>query len=662
MVKKETKLQETFDFFPSLSKWPEHYHDFVPAMHDYINFDSNIFGMDIETEGLNPYDATRNIKSIAVSAAKGIAHSLYMNDRISWDTKRQREYHDSMDNLVKIFSDSKIILVGHNIKYDINWIRIKLGIEVKCMLFDTMFAQYLLDENIESNSLEEAVNKYLPELKGYKEEVDRTKLDMLSRDDLLIYNCKDADASRRLFDIFLPKLKQQGLDKLMITSSMILPILSKMETRGVYLDKEYAYKNQTKLFKEMISLRYSMSEIAKDNFNPDSSEQIARILYKRLSLTPTKFTPSGNPSTDAEAISYLLDQDITEDQNTFIHSILDYKKKAKLINTYYQPIERWTKYDGRVHSNYSLGRQRNEEGIGGTVTGRLSSSNPNLQNIPRGKQHRGMFGSSTNYTLLDGDFSQLELRVAAYLSQEPVMLEAFNNGLDIHTAVMSDLQGIPYNDLVDILKDSKCEEYEKTKNDRVAIKRINFGILYGVQAERLQRLLRLELGINVELDYCQSIITQWLSKYKRISSWIKTQKVQAVSMGYVSMPLGQRRRLPDANFETGNGRRQLRQATNFPVQSLASWICLIGLKLLDDYFQEMKYYMDAHIVMQVHDSITSEINIRKEGEDNVVQLEDIKVDVKHIMEVETLNYIKDVFGVDFNVPLVFDLEYKERWS
>src|SRR4030095_2332264 len=211
-----------------------------------------------------------------------------------------------------------------------------------------------------------------------------------------------------------------GYDKLMTTAGMVLPILSKMETRGVYLDKEYANKTQSKLFKEMVQLRYDMSNATNTLFNPDSPKSLGDALYKVLGFTPTKFTPTGQPSTDSEAIGYLVDQAETERQNMFLDQILEYKKKLKLITTYYQPIERWTRYDGRVHTNYSLGKQRNEESSGGTVTGRLSSNNPNLQNIPRGKEHRGMFAASEGYTFLDGDFSQLELRVAAFLSQEPV--------------------------------------------------------------------------------------------------------------------------------------------------------------------------------------------------------------------------------------------------
>jgi len=652
MKKVNEKLQETFDFFPSLNKWPDGYHDFIPK--ESLNYP--IFGMDCETEGLNTFNKDRKIKSIAISPLNALAFSMHFS---SYNLKGD----NSLTNFISLCERSDVILIGHNIKYDINWISVKLGITVKCMLFDTMFAQYLLDENVEHNSLQEAIDKYLDrkEFGSYKKDID---FDKMSRDDLLILNCKDADASRRLYDVFVPKLKKEGMDKLMITSSMVLPVLSKMETKGVWLDKEYAYKTQTKLFNELVQLRYNMSDIVDTPFNPDSSQSLGAVLYKTLGFTPQKQTPSGANSTDSEAIGYLVDQVSTEQQNQFLDSILSYKKKIKLITTYYQPIERWTRYDGRVHTSYNLGRQRNEEGSGGTVTGRLSSNNPNLQNIPRGKEHRGMFAASEGFTLLDGDFSQLELRVAAFLSQEPAMIHAFANGLDIHTSVMSGLTGIPYDDLEAILKDSSCKEYAKIKNDRVAFKEVNFGIFYGMSAKRLQRTLRVKAGIRKNLDECQEYIDAWFAKYSKAKEWLDKTKLFAVSHKYVSMPLGQKRRLPDAEFSYA-GSSALRQATNFPVQSLASWICLIGLKLLDDYYEDIrKLGYECNILMQVHDSVTSEIKIPNYNNTtgNVLYKSNIKRDVKQIMEKDTTQYIKEVFGVDFNIPLVFDLEYKDRWS
>lgn len=649
MRRKQSNLsQETFGFFPALGEWPNGYNKNLKQV---LLFHSRVKGFDIETKGLSPYLDNVMIMSVGLSEEPNKTHTSYC--RNGWDKV-------DFDILKEVLENPNNILVGHNIKFDLNWVSIKTGIQIKAMLFDTMFAQYLLDENLKPNDLESAITRASQEnlegwidLRHYKAEVNRDDLDRQHQDDLLLYNGRDADASRRLYNYFVPKLIEGGYDKLMGTASLVLPVLSKMEVRGVYLDKEWAYKTQSKIFQELVSLRYAMVEITKTGFNPDSPTSLSNTLYKTLGFNASRFTKTGQPSTDSEAIGYLIDQAFTEQQNKFLDAIIPYKKQMKLLTTYYQPIERWTKYDGRVHANYSLGRFENEEGSGGTVTGRLSCREPNLQNIPRGKEHRGMFRATDGYTMLDGDFSQLELRVAAFLSQEPVMIQAFENNLDIHTAVMSDLTGIPY-DEINARKDTDFD----VKTKRVATKRVNFGILYGVQARRLQRLLRLELGISVELDYCRDTITQWLSRYTKIKEWLDVQKLSAVGYGWVGMPLGQKRRLPDASFERSKeAYHALSQATNFPIQSFASWICLIGLRLLDDYFQSSN--IDGHIIMQVHDSVTAEIN---NNQSNLIGMENIKRDVKRIMEVETLNYIRNVFGVNFNVPLVFDIEIKERWN
>lgn len=645
--------QDVFNFFPNTEVWPEGYHNYIIEHFKLHSTDlyKQIIGMDIETEGLNPYDTKVRVISVAISPNEKIAYSLYTLNEADSHTKYGNtiSFNYSLDNFRNILTDPDVILVGHNIKYDVNWLAVKYGINVKCMLFDTMFAQYLLDENIESNSLGTLSSIY-SDLAGYKDDISRDDLKRESKDRVLIYNCKDADASRRLYNYFVPKLKAGGYDKLMVTSSMVLPVLSKIETRGVYLDKEFAYKTQTKIFHDLVKLRYDMSNCANTLFNPDSPKSLADCLYKNFGFTAKKTTPSGQPSTDSEAIGYLVDQANNERQHLFLDQILKYKKEMKLLTTYYQPIERWTKYDGRVHANYSLGRFSNEEGNGGTVTGRLSCNNPNLQNIPRGKDHRGMFRASDGYIFLDGDFSQLELRVAAFLSQESVMMNAFNNNLDIHTATMANLTGMDYDTLNTELHSGNA----KLKNDRVAFKEVNFGIFYGMSAKRLQRTLRVKANIRKSIPECQEYIDAWFGKYTKAKEWLDNAKLFAVCHKYIRMPLGQKRRLPDAEFSWQGG-SSLRQATNFPVQSFASWICLIGLKLLDDYFVNNK--IDGHIIMQVHDSVTCEIS-----ESNLIALNDIKVDVKKIMEVETLNYIRDVFGVDFNVPLSFEIDFKERWS
>lgn len=622
--------------FPALDEWPIDYYKHI------IPFHNGIFGVDIETEGLIPYTKSVRILSVGVSPKRGQAFTSYTKVFANWDDA-------SIKNFVKVLENPKNIVIGHNIKYDINWLRVKWGVRVRAMLFDTQYAQYLLDENRLVNSLESLVDEYIPELSGYKAKVERSKLSLMAPSDLLLYNGRDADSSRRLFDVFIPKLKREGFLPLMNASMEVLPVLSDIEARGIYLDQAWADKERTRLFNDSIESLQKISEMSDMRVDPESPISMQNLLYKKLNIPVEITTEKGSPSTGKVALKHALKhvQKGTKDE-FIIREILAYRRNVKLLSTYYNPIREWTAFDGRVHTTYRLGKQGGDEGFGGTVTGRLSSDNPNLQQIPIDARVRGMYAATNDYTFFDGDYSQLELRVAAFLAQEPVMMDAFGEGLDIHTKVMSELKGIPYDELEQLrLVD------ESIKTERVAIKRVNFGILYGVQAKRLQELLFLELGIVWDIDKCETLIRQWLSKYKKVAEWIRLQHRLAVTHKEIVMPFGQKRRLPDASWDW-DGQRSLRQATNFPVQSTASWICLIGVGLLDKWLVSNSLKAQGGLLLQVHDSIGMELQTTKPAE--------IASKIQQVMERDTITYIREIFNVNWNVPLEFKVTYGERWK
>lgn len=595
-------------------------------------------GMDTETEGLNPYDKRMRIISFAVSPEPNKAFAHYaLNSR---DT-------EAISYFKGIVEDPRIILIGHNIKYDINWLAVKYGFKPKCMLFDTMFAQYLLNENIESNSLE-YLSEMFDDLRGYKTGINRSDLKRMAKDDVLIYNSRDADTGRRLFDVYIPQLEREGLLPLMNASMEVLPVLSKMETRGVYLDQEWAAKEKFKLLENAITRRLKINDLAKKKVDPDSPQSMRHLLYTVMKMPVQVVTQTGLPSVGKEAIKRAIERvDPGSNNEAILREALEYKKEIKLVSTYYQPIPRWLEYDGRVHTTYRLGKQGGDEGYGGTFTGRLSSDNPNLQNIPIGSVTRGMFAATPGYIFFDADYSQLELRVAAYLTQERLMMDAFGEGLDIHTKVMSDITGIPYDEI-----EERRHYDEAIKVQRVAIKRVNFGILYGVQAERLQKLLWLDLGITWPIEKCETLIRDWLAKYTEVQKWINYTKREAIDYGYITMPFGQRRRLPNASYKTADGRHALRQAINFPIQSTASWICLIGMTLLDKWLTSSN--LNGHLLMQVHDSIGLEIMTDYP--------EKIAKQISRVMEEDVLEYMREFFDVRWNVPLRFEVTYGDRWK
>lgn len=631
------------ELVPTLS-WPERYYDLIS---NCLNYEP-LVSLDVETEGLNPFDKNRKIISIALSPEVEEAYTDYVLH--GWKPRH-------LKIVKRLLQRRDVVLIGHNIKFDLNWLRTKLKVKPRVKLFDTMFAYYLLDENAKKKSLEALADKYT-DLGNYKQGLDRSDIKRWAKDDVLIYNGMDADAARRLFNVFVPKLKKQKLLPLMTTAMEVLPVLSEMECIGVYLDQEWAKKSRREMFQRLIENRQKINELAKTRIDPDSSKSLSFLLYKRMGLPVEYTTTKGNPSTDKTAIKRALELvQPGSDNEKILRAIQEEKRDAKLLSTYYQPIGEWLAFDARVHTHYRFGKQEDDKGFGGTVTGRLSSDDPNLQNIPIDSIVRGMFAATPGWLFFDGDYSQLELRVAAFLSKEPLLIQAFEEDLDVHTLVMADLLQRDYVELSNSLK-----EDESLKVMRVAIKRVNFGILYGIAAKRLQKILWLELGITWTVDKCKELINQWLAKYKRVAHWIQMQKYFAIHHKYVRMPFGQIRRLPDAEFRTLLGERALRQATNFPVQSTASWICLIGMYLLRQWISSNS--LKGRLLMQVHDSIALELlNIPEPGErDSIPNPSQIAKRIARIMERDVLEYIEEVFGVRWSVPLQFKVSYGERWK
>lgn len=616
-------------------KWPEKYFDLIS---NSLNSEP-IVSADIETEGLNPFDKNRRIISIALSAEPETAYTSYILD--GWTPRH-------LSIIKELLKRRDVVLVGHNIKFDLNWLRLKLKIRPRVKLFDTMFAYYLLNENAKVKTLEALAAKYTT-MGDYKKGLDRGDIKRWAKDDVLIYNGMDADAGRRLFDVFVPKLKKQGLLPLMTTAMEVLPVISKMEVDGVYLDQKWARNSQREMFARMVENRQEINDLAKMRIDPDSPKSMSYLLYTKMRMPIEFLTKKGAPSTGKEAVKRALEHVKPGSKNEkILRAIQQEKRDAKLLSTYYQPIEGWLAFDARVHTHYRFGKQEDDKGFGGTVTGRLSSDDPNLQNIPIDSVVRGMFAATPGWLFFDGDYSQLELRVAAFLSKEPLLIQAFEEGLDVHTLVMSDLLDIPYDDL-----SNRLNSDEQLKVMRVAIKRVNFGILYGIAAKRLQKILWLDLGVTWSVEKCKQLINQWLGKYKRVAHWIKMQKYFAVQHKYVRMAFGQIRRLPDAEFNTMLGERALRQATNFPVQSTASWICLMGMMLLERW--RISNSLKGRLLMQVHDSIALELR----GVTNPAR---IAKQIARIMERDVLDYIKEVFGVKWDVPLQFKVSYGERWQ
>lgn len=616
-----------------------------------IDYDSYyFFGFDTETKGLNPYHPQSFLISFSISPEVGEAGAIRLN--FNGEVAQDFEY----ENLKRLLANPDKTLVGHNIKYDLNWILVKLGWTVNAQVFDTMLAEYFLDENRPAD-LGTVLSNHLNDTSGYKDMVNKSDLESEALDDVLLYNAMDAEAEMRLLPVMISKLKKQKVLKLALLGMRILPILSKMECKGVRIDLDKARENRKELVEQSVRYRLQLKN-QYGKFDPDSPIDLSKMLFSTIGFQSERLTKSGNASTDYETLKLLYDQVKNKQQKEFLDTIIPYKKGMKLLSSLYQKVEEQVKYDGRFHPRYNLGKQYGED-TGGTVTGRLSG---NMQQVPRGKEHKGIFIPADGYCFVDGDFSQLELRVVAFLAKEPVMIQAFEEGKDIHTAVMADLLHLDYDELTQALEDSNDLKHSEYKELRVAIKRINFGIVYGVAGDRLRRLLKVEMGLDKTLEWCENLISQWLDKYKNVAQFLQQTKDFASATQYVRMLFGQKRRLPDAcrlvwgmdGEKRKASSRALRQAQNFVVQSVASWIMLIGMILVDEYLQS-KPELDGQMVIQVHDSGTWEIKLSND-------LNEIALDIQDIMENKTKEFILEYFGIDFDVPLKFETKILERWE
>jgi DNA polymerase-1 len=631
--------------YPKLEKWPKNYFGigallFREVIGKVVNLDIETIGP--EDNGLNPYDPKTEILSIALSV-NGKQYGFRLDGEYSLT---------GLKLVQRIIESPEVMVCGHNIKFDLNFLCYKFKWKMRCLAYDTMLGAYFLNENDIYVSLEELCDRY-EVMNQYKTKINRRKLREMHPDDELLYNMRDTKATRLIKDGYLdPALEEHGLTKIMGIGCQAIPVLSKMETRGVLVDQEYAKREQMKLYEHLIDIRQELKELAMSPFNPDSPKQLASILFNKFDFNPVKWTNTGAGSTDSESIIRIRQEQCgtrSERGTVFIEKLLEYNKLVGLNEKYYGKLPKWIQADGCVHTSFN---------IGVTATGRLSSSNPNMQNQKRGSEFRGVYIPRPGYIFLEGDFSQIELRIAAWLAKEKRMLRMFEEGKDIHTATLCEMTGRDYEDTLKLLDTPTAREYQDVKNLRVGIKNINFGEIYGASPERLQREM-VKNGIYWELEECIQLCNDRKKLYPNIVRWKKQVEQFIITHKYVRMPLGQIRRLPNANenWKDQDSKRAIRQGINFIIQSTASgWLPIIGMILLDKYFQQNPEW-DGCILLQVHDSILCEVK----NNYNRGSMAKLKKDMQRIMEVDIKEYILEVFGVDITVPLEFKCDYLSRW-
>jgi DNA polymerase-1 len=329
----------------------------------------------------------------------------------------------------------------------------------------------------------------------------------------------------------------------------------------------------------------------------------------------------------------------------FLDTIIKYRESKKLRGTYLDPyLVKHRGNDGRIHPTIYIGRGHD----GGTRTGRLSMSNPNLQNVPRDKRVKGSFVPTKGMHLFDADYAQVELRVAAFLAQETSMLQAFSDGLDIHTATLAEIEQISYD-----VAESKVEEgTAKWKKKRAEIKAVNFLILYGGGPFQLVNTLR-DMGQQTSLTRAKDTIDKWFRRYWRIAEWIEASRQQIVKDQEAVNIFGQVRHLPGAGFDDYEGQKALRQGINFLVQSVAAKLALLSLPPLNSVLEDVS----GRLLLTVHDSIVGEYP-STQPPDMIAKW------VTTIMSDESRILAQDIFGVDLTgLPLAADVKIGlDRWA
>ena len=556
---------------------------------------------DTETTGLNPL--TAELVGIAFSWEAGKGFYLPFSDN-------KEEAQLLIEELRPFFENEDIQKVGQNLKYDIKVLH-KYDIEVRGPLFDTMLAHYLINPDMRHNMdvLAETYLNYSPvsieTLIGKKGKNQKSMRDV-PLEDQTEYAVEDADITLQLKEHFEKELGDANTQKLFDDIEIpLLRVLAAMELEGINLDKAFLNNLAEDLNNDIATLEASIYKEAGEEFNIGSPKQLGEILFDKLKLVEKpKKTRTGQYSTAEDVLSYLAAD------HTIIQNVLDYRGLAKLKSTYVDALPEQVEEDGRVHTDYMQ-----------TVaaTGRLSSNNPNLQNIPirteRGRQVRKAFvPKNEDYVLLAADYSQIELRIIAALSEEDTMIEAFKNGEDIHASTAAKVFNVPIN--------------EVTREQRSNAKTVNFGIIYGVSA----------FGLSNQTDLTRSeskdLIDTYYKTYPKLRNYMSNLVDDAREDGYVSTVLGRRRYLKDINSSNGVVRGAAeRNAVNAPIQGSAADIIKVAMINIHKKLAEGNF--KTKMLLQVHDELVFDVPKN--------ELEDIKTLVKTEMEsAYTLNVPLDV--------------------
>jgi DNA polymerase-1 len=608
-----------------IEKAPSNLNDISNTEHDYKLIDTDDkrkeliatlsqqkeFCFDTETTGLDP--RTAEIVGLAISFKN---HSAYY---IPFPANRN-ESLEIFNEFRELFANKSIRKIGQNIKYDIAILK-NYDIEVFGEIFDTMIAHYLMQPDLRHNLnfLSEQYLGYKPisieELIG-KKGASQGSMQNVPYDKISDYACEDADLTFQLKEMFEKELEKNYLDNLSSTLEMpLIPVLADMENSGIRVDTFALNEFAKELNLELIKTEEKIIEQSGVQFNVSSPKQLGEVLFDHMKLDPNaKKTKTKQYSTSEETLQKI------SDKHPIIQDILEFRSLKKLLSTYIEALPKLiNEKTGKIHTSY-------QQAV--ASTGRLSSKNPNLQNIPireaRGREIRKSFiPSDENHLLLAADYSQIELRIMAHLSQDANMIEAFNNKVDIHTSTAANIFHVENIDDV-------------TSDQRRIAKSANFGIIYGISAFGLSQNLR------ISRSEAKQLIDEYFKSFPNVKTYMDKSIATARDKGFVETMMGRKNILNDINSRNGIVRGNAeRYAINAPIQGSAADI--IKLAMIDIYNELQKKQYKTKMILQVHDELVFDVY--------KPELEEIKELVKSKME----NAIK------LSIPLTVDIGIGDNW-
>ncbi|MCF6218801.1 MAG: DNA polymerase I [Gammaproteobacteria bacterium] len=570
---------------------------------------AELFAFDCETTSLDYMEAT----VVGVSFAVEANHAAYLPLAHRYlDAPPQLDKANVLAQLKPLLEDNNHAKVGQNLKYDMS-VLANEGITLRGIRFDTMLESYTLNSIASRHDMDTLALKHLSHNTLHFEEIAGKGKNQLTFDQIDIdtagpYAAEDADITLRLHQALWPQLRQlEGPKKIFETIEIpLVSVLSRIERNGVLIDAKMLHKQSLALAERILTLEKESFQVAGEAFNMNSPKQLQTILFEKLGLPVISKTPKGQPST---AESVLVE--LAEQGHQLPQLITEHRSLSKLKSTYTDKLpQQINQRSGRVHTSY-------HQAV--TSTGRLSSSSPNLQNIPvrseQGRHIRQAFIAPAGFKLLAADYSQIELRIMAHLSNDQGLLDAFTHDMDVHSATAAEVFGIELNDV--------------SKEQRRRAKAINFGLIYGMSAFGLAKQL------DISRTQAQQYVELYFERYPGVKRYMDEIKEHARQQGYVETVLGRRLYLPEINARNGQRRQYAeRTAINAPMQGTAADIIKLAMIQCDQWLQQNPHL--GRMTMQVHDELVFEVRNQHltEAKTKIIELMSSVVKLKVPLKIE----------------------------